>query len=122
MSIANFYSPASRKALLNGVVPPWIRNNKRARYIAAVCISIPPWVTRKELHDLKKEAARITKETGHLHVLAHIVPVNNSMVCGLTVPWNLEIQHWKRNNADGNYWNPDQIEMFEIHIKQTPET
>src|SRR5687767_11838618 len=102
----------SRRMLLRGETPTWIANSKRGRYIAAVVLSAPPWVDRKVLHAMKAEAARITRETGTLHVLAHKVPLNHPLVCGLTVPWNLEIKPWRVNASESNWFTPDQLEMF----------
>lgn len=102
----------SREMLLRGEIPKWIANSKRSRYIAAVVLSAPPWVSRKELHDMKAQAAEITRSTGVLHVLAHKVPLNHPLVCGLTVPWNLEIKPWRVNAHESNWFTPDQMEMF----------
>ena len=103
----------SREKLLRGEMPAWIANSKRSRYIAAVVLSAPPWVKRSELQALKAEAARISVETGVLHVLAHKVPLNHPLVCGLTVPWNLEIKPWRVNASESNWFTPDQLELFD---------
>ena len=102
----------SRAKLLRGEVPAWIANSKRSRYIAAVVLSAPPWVKRSELQALKQAAADVTAATGVLHVLAHIVPLNHPLVCGLTVPWNLRIVPWKVNASESNWFTPDQLELF----------
>lgn len=102
----------SRLMLLRGETPKWIANSKRGRYIAAVVLSAPPWVDRHALLELQEEAARITRETGMLHVLAHVVPLNHPLVCGLTVPWNLEIKPWRVNASESNWFTPDQQELF----------
>ena len=102
----------SREMLLRGETPKWIANSKRGRYIAAVVLSAPPWVSRKALHDMKAEAAQRTKDTGVLHVLAHKVPLTHPLVCGLTVPWNLEIKPWRVNASESNWFTPDQTELF----------
>ena len=103
----------SREALLRGEVPKWIANSKRGRYIAAVILSAPPWVDRAELRALKERAVWETEMSGVLHVLDHKVPLNHPNVCGLTVPWNLQIIPWRVNCSKGNKWNPDQLELFE---------
>lgn len=102
----------SRNMLLAGITPTWIRNNKRAKYIAAVLLSAPPWVDRKALFAMHEAAQAMTKASGVLHVLDHIVPLNHPRVCGLTVPWNLQILTWRQNAAKSNDWNPDQLELF----------
>lgn len=50
--------------------------------------------------------------TGERHVLDHIVPVNHPRVCGLTVPWNIQVIHWRANGSKGNTWCPEQLELF----------
>ncbi len=81
----------------------------------------PPWV--KDSPELKaairayyKEAKRLTKLTGELHVVDHIVPKMGKIVCGLHVPWNLQVIHWKPNAQKGAWVWPDmpceQIELF----------
>lgn len=102
----------SRRKLLNGEMPKWVGNSKRSRYIAAVILSTPPWVDRKQLRNLKAEAARLTAETGVLHTLDHIVPMNHPLVCGLTVPWNIRIVPNRTNMAKSNKWLPGQMDLF----------
>lgn len=65
-------------------------------------VRTPVGVDRWELYALKHMAAAITVFTGKLHVLDHIVPLNHSEVCGLTVPWNLQIVPWQVNAAKSN--------------------
>lgn len=103
----------SRALLLAGVTPAWIANSKRGAYIAQIVLSAPPWVSRKALMALHAEAAFLTKTTGTLHVLDHIVPVSHPRVCGLTVPWNLRVVPWRVNASKSNRWNPEQGELFD---------
>lgn len=102
----------SRAALLRGETPAWIANSPRRRYIAAVVLSAPPWVNRQRLEALRREAIWMSVMTGVEHVLDHIVPLNHPRVCGLTVPWNLQIIPKKVNDAKGNRWCPEQGELF----------
>lgn len=113
MGMVDYVKAPSRARLVAGDVPAWIANSPRANYIAQVVLSAPPWVNRAALKALKRQAADLTLATGHLHVLDHIVPLNHSMVCGLTVPWNLRVMHWRANASKGNDWCPDQLELFE---------
>lgn len=102
----------SRVRLLEGDVPHWIANSKRSRYIAAIVLSTPPWVDRKELFALHAAAQALTRASGIPHSLDHIVPVNHPRVCGLTVPWNLQVSPLRVNMAKSNKWCPEQLEMF----------
>ena len=107
-------SPTTRHRLLVGDVPYWISNRKAGTgYISAIIVSTPPWVDVSALRALQAQAAEITQRTGVLHVLDHIVPIRHPRVCGLTVPWNLQIITNLQNNSKGNKWCPEQTEMFE---------
>ena len=107
-------APTTRHRLLAGDTPHWIANRKAGQgYISAIIISTPPWVDVRELRALQAQAALVTKCTGVLHVLDHIVPVRHPRVCGLTVPWNLQIITNLQNNSKGNTWCPEQMELFE---------
>lgn len=112
MSIVHFCRRGSRQRVLAGDIPTWVSNNARADYILGVMISCPDWVDRAELRALRDEARRQTRLTGQLHVLDHVVPVHHPRVCGLTVPWNLAVRHWRVNGSKGNDWCPEQDEMF----------
>lgn len=112
MSIVCFVRPGSRRRALANDVPTWVSNNARASYILAVMLSAPEWVDRNELEMLRAWAKAMSVFTGDRHVLDHIVPVNHPMVCGLTVPWNLRVIHWRVNGSKGNDWCPEQAELF----------
>lgn len=105
----------SRAALLRGEVPRWIANSRRAGYIARVLLSAPPWVDLDALRALAAEAQRMTALTGRLHVLDHEIPLSHPRVCGLTVPWNIRVRHWRANASKGNRWTPpEQLELFPL--------
>lgn len=69
----------------------------------------PPWTSRRELKSLKEEARRLTRETGILHTLDHIVPLRSELVCGLNCPANIRIVTYAENNAKGNDFTPGRI-------------
>ncbi len=58
---------------------------------AAKIRAMPKWVNRGELRVIYDEAASRRAETGADWHVDHIVPLRNSTVCGLHVPWNLQI-------------------------------
>ena len=102
----------SRRRLIAGDPPAGVVNSRRRNYITAVILSAPPWVDRKELEGFRTRAIWATTMTGVPHVIDHIVPLNHPRVCGLTVPWNLQVIPAKANAAKGNHWCPEQEEMF----------
>lgn len=109
MSLIHFVRRGSKLRIMAGDTPFWITNNARASYIKQVCLSAPLWAHINDFRSLQEQAVWLTEMTGELHVLDHIIPVNHPHVCGLTVPWNLQVLHWRVNSAKSNHWNPDQL-------------
>jgi len=104
-----------RERLIAGDVPHWIKRSKRARYISAIIISTPPWVDRDALKLIQYNCRCLTEFTGVEYHTNHIVPLNHPLVCGLTVPWNLENIPAKQNIAQSNHWNNDrQPDLFNL--------
>ncbi len=69
----------------------------------------PPWLTRTQKAEIKAlyvEAARLTAETGTPHDVDHIVPLAGKTVCGLHVPWNLQILTQQANREKSNRHEP----------------
>ena len=74
----------------------------------------PQWLTADDwatIRALYREAARLTRETGELHVVDHIVPKIGGIVTGLHVPWNLQVMHWRDNSRKGAARWPDMPEV-----------
>lgn len=67
----------------------------------------PTWADLISVRVFYAEAKRLTQETGELHVVDHIVPKINPLVCGLHVPANLQVLHWRVNTQKANLWWPD---------------
>lgn len=73
----------------------------------------PDWLTDAQRDDIKAiydEAVRLTANTGIPHHVDHIVPPRHPDVCGLHVPWNLQIltaddNQRKSNSFDGTMDN-----------------
>lgn len=70
----------------------------------------PAWLSdgqRQQIRDVYAAAAALTEATGELHVVDHIVPKMGKTVCGLHVPWNLQVMHWRLNATKGAFIWPD---------------
>lgn len=70
----------------------------------------PPWLTaghRQEMARAYAYARRLSRWLGELHVVDHVVPKMSKTVCGLHVPWNFQVLHWRANGAKGNFVWPD---------------
>lgn len=65
----------------------------------------PKWLTKQQLHEMKLIYAtrlNVTRKTGILHHVDHIVPLNHPEVCGLHVPWNLRVITEEENITKSN--------------------
>lgn len=89
----------------------WARENrdrcnaKTAARRAARIQATPPWLTA-EMHesmgDFYARAQEVSSATGVPYEVDHIVPLNGEAVCGLHVPWNLQILSRVENRAKSN--------------------
>lgn len=74
----------------------WARRNPAkvnawsAAYRAQKLNATPPWVSLSDIAPFYAEAAQRSAE-GAPHEVDHIVPLNHPEVCGLHVPWNLQV-------------------------------
>jgi 5-methylcytosine-specific restriction endonuclease McrA len=69
----------------------------------------PYWLTprqRREMESFYERAANLTKVTCIPHEVDHIVPLQARTVCGLNVPWNLQVltAEENRRKRDGLPW------------------
>lgn len=65
----------------------------------------PPWVTKEQKLAMRKlylKAQQLTKLTGERYVVDHIVPLISDEVCGMHVPWNLQIMTQEENLKKSN--------------------
>ena len=57
--------------------------------------------------DLIYEEMQRLNLAGGDFVVDHIIPIQNQLVCGLHVPWNLNLITRGENSAKGNSFDPD---------------
>lgn len=79
--------------------PGW-RNmwNARQRLKKQNPNSVPKWLKSTDLLPVYRECAK----KGPGHVVDHIVPIRGRDVCGLHVPWNLQVLTLDENNRKSN--------------------
>ena len=63
---------------------------EKARY-AKKMSAMPDWVDSAAMASIYAEARQATIDTGIKHEVDHIVPLQGRGVCGLHVPWNLQV-------------------------------
>jgi hypothetical protein len=80
-------------------------NSRNAAQRASKLNATPPWLTSEHLEQIKsiyahaQECGVLTGDTYHVD---HIIPLKGVNVCGLHVPWNLQVLPSDINVAKGN--------------------
>lgn len=85
-----------------------IVNANTAKRSASKINATPNWLSKEQLNEIKnlyKIASNLTKLTGIKHEVDHIIPLRNPDVCGLHVPWNLQVLTKEENNIKNNKFN-----------------
>ena len=65
----------------------------------------PQWLSYRQKQDIKDlylQAVTLSRITGELYVVDHIIPLINPTVCGLHVPWNLRVITQEENLKKSN--------------------
>ena len=82
-----------------------VKNAANARRRAAKLNATPNWLTEEDLKQIKylyglaRDAKILTGDDYHVD---HIVPLKGKDVCGLHVPWNLQVLPASKNLSKGN--------------------
>ena len=78
-----------------------LTNLRRRRHRNAT----PKWLSYRQRQDIKHlymQAVTLSQITGVRYVVDHIVPLINDNVCGLHVPWNLQVMTQEDNLLKSN--------------------
>jgi len=59
----------------------------------------PAWLPRLALDEVYAKRREVSERTGVEHHVDHIVPLHGKTVCGLHVPWNLQVLPAKENHT-----------------------
>lgn len=95
----------------NHMLKPWVARNNSMLRKHRIRICTPKWLTRqhrKQIQDTHLDAVRREIETGIPHHVDHIIPVKHDKVCGLHVPWNLQVIPATENMKKKNVFDLDQ--------------
>lgn len=79
----------------------FINNKRRAKKLKAT----PNWLSNVDIKNIENmyiKAKQLEKEDGILRHVDHIIPLQGKGVCGLHVPWNLQILTAKQNLVKNN--------------------
>ena len=81
-----------------------------AEYRAKKKLARPKWLSKEDkakISELYKLRNQLISETGMRHHVDHIVPLQHKSVCGLHVPWNLQILTEEANLSKSNKFKTD---------------
>jgi len=92
--------------------PAWLARHPRRGYVRAAILATPDWVMPSDFNALRALRAWEEEMWGVPFALDHVVPLNHPCICGLNVPWNIEVVPRTVNAAKGNRFHPDQRELF----------
>lgn len=86
------------------------RAESQRRRDAKKLSATPKWLSSEQLLQIKKIyaiAGNLTNLSGAPHHVDHIVPLRSKRVCGLHVPWNLQVLSASENSSKSNRVWPD---------------
>ena len=68
-------------------------------------LATPKWLTAEHKMEIRLKyrlAIELSRRTGIRHAVDHIIPIQGEEVCGLHVPWNLEVITQEQNLKKSN--------------------
>lgn len=75
-------------------------------YLLKLRRATPRWISRNDFRDVRIMVRRRRANGEDVHI-DHIVPICSKYVCGLHVPWNLQIITRNENIKKSNRYWPD---------------
>ena len=103
-----------QKAVAYAKANPAKANATKKKYKLAKRNACPPWVYSsselcEQIRYFYEEASRLAELTGVSYHVDHIVPLQGEAICGLHVPWNLQVltaseNCSKQNRLVGESW------------------
>lgn len=80
---------------------------RSVKYYRQLYKAWPEWASHHPEFKVIHKEWKVRKANGENVHKDHIVPIISELVCGLHVPWNLQIISDKENYAKSNKWWPD---------------
>lgn len=73
-----------------------------SRYRAIKKQAFPAWANKEDLKSIYEGAAALTKKSGVMYHVDHVIPLQHKLVCGLHVAFNLQIITMTENVRKNN--------------------
>lgn len=93
-------------------VQQWVNDNRalansyKSKYRAKKINATPKWANLDKIKEFYNEAQRLTEETGVLHHVDHIIPLQGKLVSGFHIESNLQILTQTENQQKSNSFEP----------------
>lgn len=90
----------NNKELRKTKVKEYVKHNKatvnsyKAKYRSKKLNATPKWLTKEHIEQIRifyEASYKLSKELGVRFNVDHIIPLQGKEVCGLHVPWNLQV-------------------------------
>lgn len=75
----------------------YVRYSSNARRRAAKLQATPKWADMEKIKEIYRQRETLSRESGIVHHVDHIVPLRGKTVCGLHVEYNLRVVPAKEN-------------------------
>lgn len=90
---------------------------RSAKYYSRKRSRCPKWLSKEQKDHIilfYTTARHFTNETGIAHSVDHIIPLFGETVCGLHVPWNLQVLTAADNSRKQNYLDYEVSHVFRL--------